>query len=129
MYRIVVIEDDPIMRSLLSKRLKPEGYDCVLTHNAAAGLKACRSERPDAVLLDVHLPDENGIEVCRTLKKDPALRHIPVLIITGEAAGVEKKIEGLEAGADDYILKPFSTAELLKRLRNIVHTGTRPTES
>lgn len=129
MYRIVVIEDDPTMRQLLSKRLAPEGFECVMTANATSGLKAVHDQKPDIILLDVHLPDRNGIEVCKTLKADPELRHIPVLIFTGESSGVDKKIEGLDAGADDYILKPFSPAELLKRLKNIVHAGIKPTEN
>lgn len=129
MYRIVIIEDDPTIRQLLSKKLSPEGFDCVLMANATSGLKACRDHKPDVVLLDVHLPDQNGIEVCKTLKADPELRHIPVLIVTGESRGVEKKIEGLDAGADDYILKPFSPAELLRRLQNIVRSGIKPTEN
>lgn len=126
MYRLLIIEDDPTMRSLLQKKLAPEGFECLLAANATAGLKACREEKPDAVLLDVHLPDRNGIEVCRALKDDPVLRHIPVLIVTGESKGVDKTLEGLDAGADDYILKPFSPAELLKRLRNIVRSGIKP---
>lgn len=129
MYRIVIIEDDPTLRQLLSKKLAPEGFDCVLSPNATSGLKACRDQKPDVVLLDVHLPDQNGIEVCKTLKADPQLRHIPVLIVTGESRGVDKRIEGLDAGADDYILKPFSPAELLRRLKNIVRAGIKPTEN
>lgn len=129
MYRIVIIEDDPIMRKLLSKELTPDGYECIMAPNAAAGLKACREDRPDMVLLDVHLPDHNGLDVCRNLKSDPALRHIPVLIITGEASAVDKRIEGLEAGADDYILKPFSPKELARRIRNIMRAGTKPSGS
>ncbi|MBI4347897.1 MAG: response regulator transcription factor [Elusimicrobia bacterium] len=129
MYRIVIIEDDPTMRQLLSKKLAGEGFECLMAPNGTAGLKTCREQKPDIVLLDVHLPDHNGIELCRTLKADPALRHIPVLIFTGESSGVDKKIEGLDAGADDYILKPFSPSELLARLKKLVRAGIKPTEN
>ena len=129
MYRIVIIEDDPTMRHLLSKKLAPEGFECHMAANGTLGLKACREQKPDIVLMDVHLPDHNGIELCKTIKSDPTLRHIPVLIFTGESSGVDKKIEGLDAGADDYILKPFSPAELLARLKKLVRAGIRPTEN
>ncbi len=126
MYRIVVIEDDQVMRKLLHKTLTSEGYECILTPNAAAGCKAVALEKPDLILLDVHLPDDNGIEVCRKLKSDEKLRHIPVLILTGEAYSVENRIDGLEAGADDYIIKPFSPKELVSRLKGILKASTKP---
>ncbi|MBI5200047.1 MAG: response regulator transcription factor [Elusimicrobia bacterium] len=125
----MIIEDDPTMRHLLSKKLPSEGFEVHLAANGTTGLKACRDQKPDIVLMDVNLPDHNGIELCKTLKADPALRHIPVLIFTGESSGVDKKIEGLDAGADDYILKPFSPNELLARLKKLVRAGIRPTEN
>ncbi len=127
MFRIVVIEDDPIMRKMLHKTLTPEGYECIMAPNAGLGIKFCQDNKPDLILLDVHLPDDNGIEVCKKLKADPGLRHIPILIMTGEASAVDKRIEGLEAGADDYILKPLSPKELISRLRGIIRAATKPT--
>lgn len=127
MYRINVIEDDAVMRKLLAQSLAAEGYECVFSVNAATGYEACVQERPDLILLDVNLPDGNGIEVCRRLKADTKLRHIPILIVTGDANSVENRVAGLEAGADDYILKPFSVKELLSRLKGILKTSVRPT--
>ena len=129
MYRILVIEDDSILRRLLANTLTPEGYEVIQAFNASLGLDACRREKPDLIVLDVNLPDGDGIDVCRKIKDDPAIRHIPILIMTGEATQVEKRMEGLEAGADDYILKPFSPKELLSRLRNVLKAAAGPTQS
>ena len=126
MYTVLIIEDDHIMRKMLSRILTPE-YECIQTVNASAGLRACVKEKPDLVLLDVHLPDGNGIEVCRKIKADASLRHIPVIILTGEASSIENRVEGLESGADDYLLKPVSGKELLSRLKGILKTRTQPT--
>jgi len=126
MYRIVVVEDDSVMRRVLQQTLAAEGYECLLAFDAASGCATIAREKPDLVLLDVHLPDENGIEVCRKLKADEKLRHIPVVILTGEAFTVDNRIDGLEAGADDYIIKPFSSKELLSRIKGILKAGTRP---
>ena len=127
MYRIGVIEDDPIVRKLLEKVLASEGYESVMTTNVTDGFKVCAGEKPDLILLDVNLPDGNGIEACRRFKTDERLRHIPILLITGEASSVDNRIEGLEAGADDYVLKPFGTKEILSRIKGILRTAVRPT--
>ena len=128
-YRILVIEDDHATRSLLQKTLTPEGYECLSAPNAAAGLRLAGESRPDLVLMDVHLPDGNGIELCAQLRSQPSLRHIPVLILTGQASDLEEKAQGLEAGAEDYILKPFSPKELLSRIRRVLQAGNRPSHS
>lgn len=127
MYRILVIEDSPIMRQLLSNLLGGAGYECILATGVANGLKSCAQNKPDMILLDVNLPDGNGIDLCRTLKADPAARHIPVLLLTGEARGVENRVDGFEAGAEDYVIKPFNVKELLSRLKGILHASARPT--
>ena len=120
MYSVLVIDDDPIIRKTLGRMLAPEGYQAIFAANATDGLQACARNKPDIVLLDVHLPDGNGIEVCRKIKADPKLHHIPVLILTGEATGVDNKAEGLEAGADDYVIKPFEFEELTLRIKRIL---------
>lgn len=127
MYRILVIEDSPIMRQLLRRLLTGEGYECITATGVASGHKTCAQNKPDLVLLDVNLPDGNGIELCRSLKSDPAVRHIPVLLLTGEAHEVENRVDGFEAGAEDYVIKPFNVKELLSRLKRILQTSARPT--
>ena len=127
MYRILAIDDEPVVRKLLQKTFAGEGYDCFVASNVLEGLQTCSEVKPDIILLDVNLPDGNGIEVCRKLKNSPELRHIPILLLTGEASCVENRIDGLEAGADDYVLKPFLPLELAARVRGILKIGTRPT--
>jgi DNA-binding response OmpR family regulator len=123
MYRIAAIEDDLTMRKLLPRFLSAEGFECVVAVNAHDGWDICLRDKPDLILLDVNLPDEDGLELCRRLKAEPRLRHIPVIIITGEASSVEKRVEGLESGADDFVLKPFEMAELVARIRGILKPG------
>jgi DNA-binding response OmpR family regulator len=120
MYTILAVEDDAIVRTTLQRVLRSEGYDVALAPTAGAGLAECARLKPDAVVLDVHLPDGNGVDVCRAIKADPKLRHIPVLILTGDAVSLEDRTSGLDAGADDYILKPFEAQELLLRLKRLL---------
>lgn len=127
MFRILAIDDSPIMRQLLRQILSGEGYECLTASDGLSGLKSCAKNKPDLVLLDVNLPDGNGIEFCRRLKSDPVGRHIPVLLLTGEARDVENRIDGFEAGAEDYITKPFNTKELMSRVRGILQASARPT--
>lgn len=127
MYRILTIEDSPIMRQLLRRLLTGEGYECLSAADGLSGLKSCARNKPDLILLDVNLPDGNGIDFCRRLKSDAAARHIPVLLLTGEARGVENRIDGFEAGAEDYVTKPFNVKELLSRVKGILQASARPT--
>lgn len=127
MYRILAIEDNPIMRQLLRTLLVGEGYEFLAAAGVLSGLKSCAQDKPDLILLDVNLPDGNGIELCKRLKSDPLVRHIPVLLLTGEAHAVESRVEGFEAGAEDYVIKPFNAKELLSRLKGILQASARPT--
>ncbi len=129
MYRILAIDDSPIMRQLLIQILSADGYECLTAGDGQGGLRSCARNKPDLVLLDVNLPDGSGIEFCRRLKSDPAARHIPVLLLTGEAKAVENRVEGFEAGADDYVTKPFNVKELLSRVKGILQASARPTGS
>ena len=123
MYRVLVVDDDPAVRALLAMKLHAEGLECRQAASARDGLAACASFKPDAVVLDVHLPDADGIEVCRRLKADPALRHIPILLVTGEAVQVESRTAGLDAGADDYVIKPFNVREVYSRIERLIRAA------
>ncbi|MBI4347815.1 MAG: response regulator transcription factor [Elusimicrobia bacterium] len=127
MYRILAIDDDPIIRRLLLQSMAAEGFECVEASTVAEGLAAAARSKPDLVLLDVNLPDGDGISTCRRLKADPSLKHIPVLILTGEASDVDHRVDGLEAGAEDYVLKPFLPRELVSRVKGILKRSARPT--
>lgn len=129
MFRILAIEDDHIVRRSLSRTLAPEGYEVILAVNATSGLENVSRNKPDLILLDVNLPDGNGIDLCRKIKEDDKLRHVPILILTGESVSVENRVNGLEAGAEDYIIKPFSPKELLLRIKSILKQSAKPSHS
>lgn len=122
MYKILFIEDDVIMHRLLKGVLAAEGWEMVIHPRGDGALEAARKHRPDFILLDIHLPGKTGFEVCGELKTDPDTKRIPVLMVTGEARGVEQRVKGLEMGADDYLLKPFSPVELVARIRRLTQS-------
>ncbi len=126
MYRILIIEDDPIMQKVLRDTLKPEGYEVVICGDGASGLLSAAKDKPDLILLDVNLPDTNGMDVCRTLKADELHKHIPVIMMTGEAREVAQRVEGLDLGAEEYLLKPISPRVLAARVRAILKIATKP---
>jgi DNA-binding response OmpR family regulator len=127
MYRILAIEDDVIMQSILRDTIKPEGFEFLLGSTGQEGLDTARKEKPDMILLDINLPDMSGMEVCRNLKSDAATRHIPVMMLTGQAWEVSNRVQGLELGAEDYMLKPVSPRVLITRIRAILKAATKPT--
>jgi putative two-component system response regulator len=117
--RVVVADDEQPVAELLRRILVKEGYDVEVVYDGAAALAAVPRVRPHLVLLDVNMPEMNGIDVCRRLKQDPQERLTPVVLITGMAQR-EKRIEGLEAGADDFLTKPVDAQELLARARTLI---------
>jgi len=111
--KVLVVDDDPIMRDTLAYNLRREGYECFLAVDGTQALGMARTERPDLVLLDLMMPGIDGLEVCRMLRRDSDL---PILILTAKDDEFDKVL-GLEVGADDYITKPFSIRELLARVK------------
>ena len=120
MFTVLAIEDDPIVRTTLVRILRAAGFDVTTASDAASGRRECGRLKPDAVVLDVHLPDGNGVDVCRGLKADPKLRQTPVLMLTGDATSLDDQQAGLDAGSDDYLLKPFDAQELVLRLKRLL---------
>jgi DNA-binding response OmpR family regulator len=116
MKKILLVEDDLDLYSLLVFNLTKEGYAVVGGHSGRAALELCRRERPDLVLLDIMLPDSDGLEVCRQIRLTPELAHVPVIFLTARAAESDR-IVGLEIGANDYMVKPFYVRELIARIR------------
>jgi two-component system response regulator MprA len=110
---ILVVEDDPQIADLLRRGLIYEGYSVAVTADGPAGLTAARDRPPDLVLLDLMLPGMDGLTVCARLR---AASSVPILILTARDA-VPDRVEGLDAGADDYVVKPFNFDELLARIR------------
>lgn len=117
MKRILVIDDLPENVFMLQDRLEHEGYEVITAYNGSTGIEKALTELPDLILLDVMMPDITGIEVCRRLVNDPATKDIPIILVTAKS-GAEDTKEGLEAGAFDYIKKPFNRVELLARVKS-----------
>jgi diguanylate cyclase (GGDEF)-like protein len=114
--KILIIDDSKPIHALVKARLAEEPVEIHSAFDGESGLAAARSLAPDLILLDVDMPTPDGFEVCRRLKDDPQTIAIPVVFLTG-AASTEQKIQGLELGAADYVLKPFDPAELRARVR------------
>lgn len=115
--RILVIEDEERIRQFLQRGLSFEGYRVDVAHDGVTGLDLARDNPPDLVLLDIMLPgDFDGIEVCRRLR---AVNDVPILMLTAKES-IEDRVAGLDAGADDYLVKPFAFNELLARMRALL---------
>ncbi len=115
--RLLVVDDDRALRDVLRRALTLAGYDVRLAENGATALTEATASVPDAVVLDVGLPDIDGLEVCRLLRREG--NRVPVLMLTARDA-VSDRIDGLDAGADDYLVKPFDIDELKARLRALL---------
>jgi signal transduction histidine kinase len=114
------VDDEPLNLSLLEAMLSPRGYDVVSAVNGPEALEKIQAERIDICLLDVMMPEMDGFEVCRRIKSDDLHRNIPVVMITSYADR-ENRIRGIEAGAEDFISKPFDSAEVLARIKMLLH--------
>jgi two-component system OmpR family response regulator len=120
--RVLVVDDEPSLCELLSMALRYEGWEVATAQDGTAAVKTAREFRPDAVVLDVMLPDMDGLEVLRRLRADAPL--VPVVFLTARDA-VEDRIAGLTAGGDDYVTKPFSLEEVAARLRGLLRRTSR----
>jgi two-component system response regulator MprA len=118
--RILVVDDEPQLRRALERALKLEGYDVDQAADGEEALAAMSEASPDAVVLDVLMPRRDGLEVCRELRSRGD--RTPVLMLTARDA-VQDRVDGLDAGADDYVVKPFALEELLARLRALLRRG------
>lgn len=120
--KILIIEDDRDIVEMLDYNLKEEGYETVSALNGEQGIALAGKERPDLIILDIMLPIMDGFEVCRALKNDDSVAHIPIIILSAKSQETDKVV-GLELGADDYVTKPFSPRELIARTRAILRRG------
>ncbi len=117
--RILVVDDEPDLLELIEVNLKGAGFDVLTASNGNDGLRMARQMTPELIVLDVMLPEMGGLEVCKNLRSDPATSAIPILMLTARATEIDRVL-GLELGADDYVTKPFSTRELVLRVKNLL---------
>ncbi len=120
---ILVVEDEPPLVEVLRYNLEKEGYLVNVAENGAQALSKVHESPPDLVILDWMLPELSGIEVCRQLREDPDSREVPVIMLTARGEEADR-VKGLASGADDYVVKPFSPAELLARVRAVLRRST-----
>jgi DNA-binding response OmpR family regulator len=116
MRKIALIEDDADLYALLRYNLEKEGFAFVGSQTGKGAIDLCRRERPDLILLDIMLPDSDGLDICKGIRNHPELSHIPIIFLTARASETDR-IVGLELGANDYIVKPFFIRELIARIK------------
>ncbi|TNE35729.1 MAG: response regulator, partial [Alphaproteobacteria bacterium] len=117
--KVLVVEDELAMVELLRYNLESEGFDVASAHDGEEALLTLEEQSPDIVLLDWMLPKISGIEICRRLRRDPKYGNLPVIMITARGEEADR-VRGLDVGADDYVAKPFSPAELMARIRAVL---------
>jgi phosphate regulon transcriptional regulator PhoB len=123
--RVLVVEDEPDIRDLLAFHLERDGYQVTRATTGLEALRQLRAAPPDLVILDLMLPELDGLEVCRRLRADPATAALPVIMLTAKGDEVDRVV-GLEMGADDYVVKPFSPKEMLARVRAVLRRAQAP---
>jgi two-component system phosphate regulon response regulator PhoB len=116
---ILIVEDEPSMVELLRYNLESEGFQVTSASDGEEAMLSIEEQKPDMVLLDWMLPKLSGIEICRRLRRDQEFRNLPVIMITARAEETDR-VRGLDVGADDYVSKPFSPAELMARIRAVL---------
>ena len=119
---ILVVEDEKDLLDVLVYNLKASGYEVISSSDGAGVVEMVREHLPDLVLLDLMLPEASGLDLCRTLKADPKTKSIPVIMVTAKGEEIDRVV-GFELGADDYVVKPYSTRELLLRIHVILRRG------
>lgn len=117
--KVVIVEDEKDLAELLAFNLQKEGWQTMIALDGRAGLETVAAELPDLVILDLMLPELTGIEVCKQLRRQDKTAAIPIIMVTAKGEEIDRVV-GFEVGADDYLVKPFSTRELLLRIKAIL---------
>jgi len=117
--RILVVDDEIYIVHILEFSLTMEGYDVITAADGEEALRRVEEDEPDLVVLDIMMPRMDGYEVCRRLREDPATRNLPVILLSAKGRPMDRDL-GLDAGADDYIVKPFSPRRLLEKIRELM---------
>ena len=127
MHRVLVVDDESDVTELLEYRLEQEGYRVATLNDPLAFIAKVREFEPDLMLLDIMMPELSGIQLCRIVRADPSMRETPVIFLSARGE-VEDRIKGLEAGAEDYVSKPFNTNELLLRISKMLKRSGAPSQ-
>jgi len=125
---ILVVDDEPDVIEILRFNLNGAGFEVTASENGKDALQKARRLKPDLIVLDLMLPEMDGLEVCKYLRRDPATENIPVLMLTARAGEIDRVL-GLEIGADDYVVKPFSPRELVLRIKKLLQRSPAAEES
>jgi two-component system phosphate regulon response regulator PhoB len=125
--KVLVIDDEKDIVSLLRYHLEKSGFQCLEGMDGSTALRLVREHHPDLLILDLMLPGMGGLEICRQLRQDASTARLPILMLTAKAEEVDRVV-GLEVGADDYVVKPFSPRELVARVRAILRRAQEPAE-
>jgi DNA-binding response OmpR family regulator len=125
MKKILLIEDDADLFALLKYNLEKEGFSLTGQQTGGGAIELCRQVKPDLILLDIMLPDSDGLDICKGIRKDPELATTPVIFLTARASETDR-IVGLELGANDYVVKPFFVRELIARIKLQFRSQTTP---
>jgi len=127
MKKIMLIEDDSDLCALLQYNLEKEGFQIAESKTGKGAIELCRSFGPDVILLDIMLPDCDGLDICKGIRNHPELAHVPVIFLTARGSETDR-IVGLELGANDYVVKPFFVRELIARIKLQFRTAAEPSQ-
>jgi two-component system phosphate regulon response regulator PhoB len=116
---VLIIEDEPSLQEILTYNLESRGYQVLVFDDGTEGLEGVRKHVPDIVLLDIMLPGMDGFEVCRHIRSDPLIKHLPVLMMTARGEEIDQLV-GFQMGVDDYVTKPFKMRILLERIKSLL---------
>ena len=117
--KILVVDDEAVLVETIAYNLEQAGYQVIIAADGASALEAAKRENPDVIILDIMLPEVDGLEVCRQLRKETSTSTTPIMMLTARGDEIDKVV-GLEVGADDYVTKPFGRRELLARVRALL---------
>lgn len=122
--RILVVDDEPDFASIVQGNLEKEGFEVEIAYDGVEGLEKVKSNAPDAIILDVMMPEKDGYKMCKELKRDPQYQHIPVILLTAVASHISttrySHADGMSTEADDFIEKPASSERILKSLKRVL---------
>jgi two-component system alkaline phosphatase synthesis response regulator PhoP len=117
--KVLVVDDEEYIQHILNFSFGAEGYEVITAANGAEAVEKAVNEKPDVIVLDIMMPKMDGYEACKKLKSDPQTKAIPVILLTAKGRDVDRRL-GSEAGADDYVVKPFSPGRLIERVEGMI---------